>query len=191
MPPSKPAFSRPRRRRASGAARTSCGPCAASCISMRERAEEVLTFEYQPAMAQNLGYTAHGGLRAVERFMKHYFLIAKEVGDLTTILCGALEIQQLKTSAALSRFFNPLGWAGRREVRQRTDFRVDNDRLNVADADVFKRDPVNLIRFFAHAEATGGLLASQCHPAVAAVAAPHRQEDAPRSGSQPDLSSIC
>jgi [protein-PII] uridylyltransferase len=124
----------------------------------RERAEEVLTFEYQPAMAQNLGYTAHGGLRAVERFMKHYFLIAKEVGDLTTILCGALEIQQLKTSAALSRYFNRLGWAGRRELRQRTDFRVDNDRLNVADADVFKRDPVNLIRFFAHAEATGGLL---------------------------------
>ncbi len=124
----------------------------------RGRAEEVLTFEYQPAMAQHLGYTTHGGLRAVERFMKHYFLIAKEVGDLTTILCGALEIQQLKTSPALSRFFNPLGWAGRRELRQRTDFRVDNDRLNVADPEVFTRDPVNLIRFFAHADGTGGLL---------------------------------
>ena len=31
--------------------------------------------------------------------MKHYFLIAKDVGDLTTILCGALEMQQLKTVA--------------------------------------------------------------------------------------------
>ena len=45
------------------------------------RAEEVLSFEVQPAMAQSLGYTSRGGMRAVERFMKHYFLIAKDVGD--------------------------------------------------------------------------------------------------------------
>lgn len=122
------------------------------------RAEEVLSFDVQPQMAESLGYTAHGGLRSVERFMKHYFLIAKDVGDLTTILCGALEMQQLKAAPSVSRFLRPLTWRTRREVRQKTDFRVDNDRLNVADPDVFKRDPVNLIRFFAQAEATGGFL---------------------------------
>ena len=46
----------------------------------------------------------------------------------------------------------------RREVRQKTDFRIDNDRLNVADPEVFTRDPVNLIRFFAHAATTGAYL---------------------------------
>ena len=122
------------------------------------RAEEVLTFDLQPAMAKNLGYTERDGLRAVERFMKHYFLIAKDVGDLTTILCGALEMQQLKTAPSIRRFFKPLTWAARREVRQRTDFRVDNDRLNVADPDAFTRDPVNLIRFFAQAERTGSFI---------------------------------
>jgi [protein-PII] uridylyltransferase len=122
------------------------------------RAEEVLSFDVQPQMAESLGYTAHGGLRSVERFMKHYFLIAKDVGDLTTILCGALEMQQLKAAPSVSRFLRPLTWRTRREVRQKTDFRVDNDRLNVADPDVFKRDPVNLIRFFAQAESTGGFL---------------------------------
>lgn len=122
------------------------------------RAEEVLTFDVQPAMAQNLGYTAHGGLRAVERFMRHYFLIAKDVGDLTTILCGTLEMQQLKSAPGLSRFLKPLSWSARRQVRERTDFRIDNDRLNVADPDVFKRDPVNLIRFFVQAESTGSFL---------------------------------
>ena len=81
------------------------------------RAEEVLTFDVQPAMAQNLGYTAHGGLRAVERFMRHYFLIAKDVGDLTTILCGTLEMQQLKSAPGLSRFLKPLSWSARRQVR--------------------------------------------------------------------------
>ncbi len=122
------------------------------------RAEEVLSFEVQPAMAKNLGYTSREGLRAVERFMKHYFLIAKDVGDLTTILCGALEMQQLKTSPGYKRLLNPLSWKTRREVREKTDFRIDNDRLNVSDPDVFARDPVNLIRFFAQAANTGAYL---------------------------------
>ncbi len=122
------------------------------------RAEEVLTFDVQPWLAQQLGYNKRGGLRAVERFMKHYFLIAKDVGDLTTILCAALEMQQLKSSPGLSRLLRPLNWKARRQVRTRTEFRIDNDRLNVADPDVFKRDPVNLIRFFAEARHTNAFL---------------------------------
>jgi [protein-PII] uridylyltransferase len=124
------------------------------------RPEEVLSFDVQPVMAQSLGYTSRDGMRAVERFMKHYFLVAKDVGNLTTILCGALEMQQLKSSPGLSRFLKPLTWRARRNVRQKTDFRVDNDRLNVSDAELFSRDPVNLIRLFAQAEPTGG----QLHP---------------------------
>ena len=118
------------------------------------RPEERLTFDLQAPMADLLGYKRHGGLRAVERFMKHYFLVAKDVGDLTTILCNTLEIQQLKTSPGLNRLLNPLSWRTRREVRQKTDFKIENDRINVRDRDVFKRDPVNIIRFFAQAEHT-------------------------------------
>ena len=129
------------------------------------RAEEILSFEVQPAMAQSLGYTSRGGMRAVERFMKHYFLVAKDVGDLTTILCGALEMQQLKSTPTYKRLINPLNWKTRREVRQRTDFRIDNDRLNVADPEVFTRDPVNLIRFFAQAASMGTYL----HPGAVRV----------------------
>ena len=118
------------------------------------RAEERLTFDMQPAMADRLGYVQRRGLRAVERFMKHYFLVAKDVGDLTTILCAALEIEQVKPSPGLTQLFNPLSWRTRRRIRASSDFRIDNGRLNVADAGVFKRDPVNLIRFFAKAEQT-------------------------------------
>ena len=125
---------------------------------MTGRAEEVLTFDLQPALASHLGYSERQGLRSVERFMKHYFLITKDVGDLATILCSALEMQQLKSAPGIGRFFKPLGWTQRRHIRQRTDFRVDNNRLNVADNDVFKRDPVNLIRFFAQSESAGGFL---------------------------------
>jgi [protein-PII] uridylyltransferase len=119
------------------------------------RAEERLTFDVQTAMAERLGYAERRSLRAVERFMKHYFLVAKDVGDLTTILCSALEIEQVKPSPGLARLLNPLSWRARRRIRSTGDFRIDNGRLNVADAEVFKRDPVNLIRFFARAEETG------------------------------------
>jgi [protein-PII] uridylyltransferase len=122
------------------------------------RAEERLTFELQPLMAERLGYRTKSGQRPVERFMKHYFLITKNVGDLTAILCAALEMQQAKTSPGLAGLFGGSGWKLRRQVRQLTDFRIENDRLNVADPDVFKRDPVNLIRFFALAERTNAHL---------------------------------
>ena len=55
------------------------------------RAEERLSFDIQREIAVRLGYTEHPGLQDVERFMKHYFLIAKDVGDLTAILCAELE----------------------------------------------------------------------------------------------------
>lgn len=122
------------------------------------RAEERLTFDVQPQMAGWLGYRKHGGLRATERFMKHYFLVAKEVGDLTTLLCGALEIQQHKTAPTLGEFISPLNWKIRRHVRKRTDFRIDHDRMNVADRLTFQRDPVNILRLFAQAAKTNTFL---------------------------------
>jgi [protein-PII] uridylyltransferase len=114
---------------------------------MTGRAEERLSFDLQRGMAVRLGYTSHPGLKEVERFMKHYFLIAKEVGDLTRIFCAALEEDHGKPVPVLNRVFG----IGRRRVHKipgSTDFIVDNSRINVADDEVFARDPVNLIRFF-------------------------------------------
>src|SRR5471032_654255 len=52
------------------------------------RAEERLAFDIQRDIAIRLGYTEHPGQKDVERFMKHYFLMAKDVGDLTAIEIG-------------------------------------------------------------------------------------------------------
>ncbi len=116
------------------------------------RAEERLSFDIQRDIAVRLGYTAHPGLRDVERFMKHYFLIAKDVGDLTAILCAGLEERQAKPAPVLSRL---TAWRStwraapaRKKLSESDDFVVDNNRINIARADVFRRDPVNLIRIF-------------------------------------------
>ncbi len=112
------------------------------------RAEERLTFDVQREMAERLGYTAHPGLKDVERFMKHYFLIAKHVGDLTRIFCAALEEHHGKAAPTLNRLLGLGRRRKRRKMSDSTDFIVDNDRINIADDAVFDRDPVNLIRIF-------------------------------------------
>jgi [protein-PII] uridylyltransferase len=112
------------------------------------RAEERLSFDIQREIAVRLGYTEHPGLRDVERFMKHYFLIAKDVGDLTAILCAKLEDSHAKAMPVLSRMMAKFRPRARHTLSDSEDFVVDYNRINVADENVFKRDPVNLIRIF-------------------------------------------
>ncbi|MGA2044373.1 MAG: [protein-PII] uridylyltransferase [Roseiarcus sp.] len=111
------------------------------------RPEERLSFDIQRPIARRLGYTPRAGLTDVERFMKHYFLIAKDVGDLTAIVCAALEERQAKPRPVLDRF---VGRLRRRSsvIADAKDFKVDFDRISVVRSDAFDRDPINLIRLF-------------------------------------------
>ncbi len=54
------------------------------------RAEERLTFDMQPVVGARMGYTRHGKQDGVERFMRHYFLNARDVARLTRILEPAI-----------------------------------------------------------------------------------------------------
>ena len=54
------------------------------------RAEERLTFDLQPVVGARMGYTRHGRQDGVERFMRHYFLTAREIARLTRILEPAI-----------------------------------------------------------------------------------------------------
>ncbi|MEX0589725.1 MAG: [protein-PII] uridylyltransferase, partial [Xanthobacteraceae bacterium] len=112
------------------------------------RAEERLSFDLQREMAERLGYTAHPGMQDVERFMKHYFLVAKDVGDLTGIFCAALEEQEGQPVPRLTRMVATLTRRKRRPIKDHPDFFIDYDRVNVVDDAAFERDPVNLIWLF-------------------------------------------
>jgi len=122
------------------------------------RAEERLTFDVQSEMARRLKYRDARGLRAVERFMKHYFITAKRVGDLTRNVSAALEFEQLKDAPRLATYFNPASWVVRRQVRRVTDFVIENDRVDIIDPKVFERDPLNVFRILRVAVETGSLL---------------------------------
>ncbi len=108
---------------------------------LADRAEERLSFNMQAEVSQLMGYTDHVGASAAERFMKHYFLYAKEVGDLTRIFCAAIEDQHRRKPR---RFLPRLG------LRQRTveGFEAEGDRVTVTDAETFTEDPTKLISLF-------------------------------------------
>ena len=55
------------------------------------RAEERLTFDYQREIAARMRYADRPGKSPVERFMRHYFLHAKTVGDLTGVFLAHLD----------------------------------------------------------------------------------------------------
>ena len=111
------------------------------------KAEERLSFDIQRDIADRLNYNDHPGLSAVERFMKHYFWVAKNVGDLTRILCATLEEQHAKDApgitGVISRFANRP-----RKIAGSPQFMEDKGRIALAGPDVFRDDPVNMIRIF-------------------------------------------
>jgi [protein-PII] uridylyltransferase len=108
---------------------------------LASRTNEVLTFDLQSEIGRRMGYTDHPGSRGVERFMKRYFLVAKDVGDLTRIFCAILEADQKK-----KRRLSWVRWGiGRRGL---DGFVLDGEWLTIPSDDFFEKDPIALIRLF-------------------------------------------
>ena len=120
------------------------------------RPEERLTFDIQPEVAARMGYhdrpRADGdNTPAVERFMKRYFLIAKEVGLLTRAFSAKLEAEHLKAAPkGLTRY---LPGKSPRPAPIEPGFVLDGGRLSVPGPETFERDAVNLLRLFQIADA--------------------------------------
>lgn len=107
---------------------------------LADRPEERMTFDLQPRIAERMNYADRESSSGVERFMKHYYLVAKDIGDLTRIFCASIEAENMRRPLIrLPRFGRPRDLMG---------FRIDVDRLTVADDSVFARDPVAMIRLF-------------------------------------------
>ncbi|QGZ96964.1 [protein-PII] uridylyltransferase [Terricaulis silvestris] len=113
------------------------------------RGEERLTFDVQPEMAKRMGYHSRANQTDVERFMKRYFLVAKEVGMLTRVLCARLEADHAKNAPrGLQRFLPP----SRKQVGPDTPgFVIEGGRLNIESAKVLDT-PSNVVRLFEIAE---------------------------------------
>ena len=122
------------------------------------RAEDRLTLDVQPEIAARMGFRTRTRSMGVERFMKRYYLAAREVGNLTRIVCAALEEQHRRRPRfALPRF----GLA-----RKRVDgFLIQGNRLALDDPKLFQAEPIKLLQLFQTADARG----LDIHPATLAA----------------------
>jgi [protein-PII] uridylyltransferase len=113
------------------------------------RPEDRLTFDVQRDIAARMNYADRPGRSAVERFMQHYFLIAKQVGDLTGVFLAHLD----DSFAPRGRRFSLAGF--RRAPRDLGGFVLDRGRIALPSDTWFEGDPVRLVEMFALADRLG------------------------------------
>ena len=110
------------------------------------RAEERLTFDVQRELAARLRYANRDAMSAVERFMRHYFLVAKSVGDLTGLFLAHLDESTARPSWLPTLTRRPARLKG---------FTLRRGQIGVPSDDFFKADPVRLLEMFALADSEG------------------------------------
>ena len=131
------------------------------------RPEERLTFDLQPEIAARMGYRDRPRSLGVERLMKRYYLVAKDVGALTRIVCAALE-EQFRRKPRFGLGYLPF-------TRRRVNgFLISGERLGLLDPNLFEHRPVAMLELFRTAQERG----LDIHPeALTAVQANLRRVD--------------
>ncbi len=109
------------------------------------RAEEKLTFDLQQTLSQQLRYDDQGHQRGVERFMKRYFLTAREIGNLTRVLCTILEEEHSTSSLFPIPSFL-------KRMRKFDDYIVKGRRLTFASDQALATSPSQFIGIFLSAQ---------------------------------------
>ncbi|WP_353217640.1 [protein-PII] uridylyltransferase, partial [Sandarakinorhabdus sp.] len=107
------------------------------------RAEERLTFDVQRELASRLRYASRDHMSAVERFMRHYFLMAKTVGDLTGLFLAHLDESTARLAWLPSLTRKPARLKG---------FTLRRGKIGLPSDDFFRADPVRLLEIFALAD---------------------------------------
>jgi [protein-PII] uridylyltransferase len=114
--------------------------------ALRGRADERLTFELQPALAERLGYADRNGMSAAERMMKHYFVNALEIGRVTRIFLARLEEENAKLSDRAPRALPKM--LAKDETGRAINLRLHTNRIDFAKAAQARKNPVDLFRLF-------------------------------------------
>lgn len=114
--------------------------------NLRGRADEKLTFDVQPEIAERLGYAGRSGMTAAERLMKHYFVNAVEIGRLTRSLYSQLEEEQTKRLARMPKLLPRM--LLKDEAPGKPNLRLKNGRLHFENSARARRKPADFFRLF-------------------------------------------
>ncbi len=113
---------------------------------LRGRADEHLTFDIQPAVAERLGYADRKNMSAAERLMRHYFVTAVDTGRLTRILCARLEEESTLRLPRLPALLPQKLQSD--EAPGKPNIRIRGGRLDFESAARARRTPRDFFRYF-------------------------------------------
>ena len=105
------------------------------------RAEERLTFDKQRLLADKLGFRESEANRAVERFMKRYFMVAGDVGSLTRLVCASLEANHRRAPKRLWDLWRPRN-------RKLGGLKLQGERLTFPSAQILQSSPIMMFELF-------------------------------------------
>ena len=112
------------------------------------RAEERLTFDLQTEVAARMGYKARHKLESVERFMKRFHLVAKDVSTLTAAVGDTLADENRRRPL----FRLPQLGLGRQKI---DGFIVHEGRIGLDDPNRFAERPLDILRLMELADEQG------------------------------------
>src|SRR2546426_10053911 len=119
------------------------------------RREDRIVFDFQAALAAQLGYQDTPHRRASEAMMQGYYRTAKAVTQLNAILLQNLEARLLPEPEHAPRRLNER-------------FRVRGELLEIVDEELFEREPASILESF---------LMMMQHPELRGMTAPTRSEE--------------
>lgn len=105
------------------------------------RSEERLTFDQQHALATSMGYTHESPNRAIERFMRRYFVSVRMVGNATRIICAILEEEKLRPPRKSLTWLWNAPW-------KLDGFKLEGTRLMPRSDTEFEKNPIAMLEIF-------------------------------------------
>ncbi|MBF0426516.1 MAG: [protein-PII] uridylyltransferase [Magnetococcales bacterium] len=99
------------------------------------RRDDRLTFQQQLEIAAAFGYRDRPHMRGVEQFMRRYYQVAKQVGNLTYVLLQKYQEEQLQSDEEEQELLEDV-------------FILVGDKVAVTHPEAFQENPVRLMRLF-------------------------------------------
>jgi [protein-PII] uridylyltransferase len=121
---------------------------------MSARATDVMSLDLQPRIAENLGYTEPEMLARVEHFMQDYYRAAQAIFRVSKLVEDRLALSIGRNgSGSGARSFRETLLASRFQRTKRIDgFVLRGRELAAEKPEVFREDPVRLVRVFRHCQ---------------------------------------
>jgi [protein-PII] uridylyltransferase len=118
-------------------------------------AADVLPLDMQPKVAANLGYQASDMLARVEEFMQDYYRAAQTILRISRLIENRLSLALGQEGASRIPFRDLLKLQRFQRPKRLDGFILRGQELAVEKPEVFREDPVRLIRVFRHCQQLG------------------------------------